>query len=234
MCGFVRNWRICVLPFCAQISRNQEIPGSNPGQVSPKTCWPNGKAPDYGFYFAQKHIFLSFRTQHYNVKHPSTTALKLKYDEIITHTRLLSHTCNQNSTGTKTTTPNMSLCLSQTLFTVSILKLVVSGVLLQVYLKPYDGKQQLIHQQIMLKFPISDPFLDFQRWDFSAVLVSSTTPVETSGLFGLAKVKTHTVHTARVLNMYHGANELFDGNLNQFHINALSTLAANNEVFTYK
>jgi hypothetical protein len=26
---------------------HQEIPGSNPGQVS-KTCWPNGKAPDYG------------------------------------------------------------------------------------------------------------------------------------------------------------------------------------------
>ena len=27
----------------------QEIPGSNPGQVWDKTCWPNGKAPDYGW-----------------------------------------------------------------------------------------------------------------------------------------------------------------------------------------
>jgi hypothetical protein len=27
---------------------HQEIPGSNPGQVSALTCWPNGKAPDYG------------------------------------------------------------------------------------------------------------------------------------------------------------------------------------------
>ena len=28
-------------------SRHQEIPGSNPGQDW-KSCWPNGKAPDYG------------------------------------------------------------------------------------------------------------------------------------------------------------------------------------------
>ena len=34
---------------------HQEIPGSNPGQVYlyATTCWPNGKAPDYGETFAR-------------------------------------------------------------------------------------------------------------------------------------------------------------------------------------